>query len=173
LAAQGLFVVGAPLRARLGSKIERAALICVIVASHGFAMKNIHHAYDPITRQTYELGLALASISQPFDLVVTVGNDIGDPGAIYYSHRRGWIFPPAWPRAVSPWQDINDESGAIALFDRLRSEGAEWFGIVTEQRMKLSKNVPRLLARIEATTELVAEDPDWAIYRISRKPVAR
>jgi hypothetical protein len=70
-----------------------------------------------------------------------------------------------WPGA-DPWQDIADEPAAIQLFDRLRVEGAKWFGIVAEQSAKFRKATPRLLAHIEGTTELVDQDRDWAIYRI-------
>ena len=111
-------------------------------------------------------GAALARLSRPYDLVITVANSIGDPVAIYYSRRRGWVFPPPWP-GVDWAQDIVDEPAAIQLFDRLRSEGAKWFGIVAPQRINFSQTTPRLMKHIESTTELVEEDRDWAIYRIS------
>jgi hypothetical protein len=63
-----------------------------------------------------------------------------------------------------------NEPAAIQLFDRLRSDGAKWFGIVAEQRKKFRETVPQLLAHIEGTTELVDEDRDWAIYRIHPPP---
>jgi hypothetical protein len=167
LAAQGLLVAGGAL-ARLGLPIIGRTAIILIIVAHGFGMKNLRWVYGAYARQSHELGVALARISQPSDLVVTVGNSIGDPGAIYYSRRRGWVFPPAWPD-VDWWEDIVDEPAAIQLFDRLRSEGAQWFGIVAEQKTKLRKTTPRLLAHIEGATELVSEDRDWAIYRISPK----
>jgi hypothetical protein len=129
---------------------------------HGFEMRRLRYVYHPYAHQSYELGAALARISRPSDLVVTVANAISDPVAIYYSRRRGWVFPPAWPRA--DWWE--DEPAAIQLFDRLRRDGAKWFGIVAEQRTKFRETTPRLLAHIESTAELVAEDRDWAIYRI-------
>jgi hypothetical protein len=128
-------------------------------------MYNVRWMYRNYARETRELGLALARISQPSDLVATVANDIGDLGAIYYSQRRGWVFPPAWPN-VNWAVDVSDESVAIQLFDRLRSAGAQWFAIVGAQNTKLRKSSPKLLAHIEGTTELISETPDWAIYRI-------
>jgi hypothetical protein len=70
-----------------------------------------------------------------------------------------------WP-GTHPWEDIGDEPAAIRLFDQLRVEGAQWFGIVAEQRMKFRETTPQLLAHIERTAELVDENHDWAIYRI-------
>ena len=46
-----------------------------------------------------------------------LANDIGDPVAIYYSQRRGWVFPPAdTDRAWNELPASNDES--ILLFDQ-------------------------------------------------------
>jgi hypothetical protein len=172
LAAQGLLVGGAALARLHLPPIARVAVILIILAMHGLAMSHLQWAYREYARQGYELGAALARISRPSDLVVTVANAIGDPAAIYYSRRRGWVFPPVWPGA-DPWEDIKDEPAAIQLFDRLRVEGARWFGIVAEQRMKFRKTAPRLFAHIERTTELVAENRDWAIYQIPRSQIER
>lgn len=161
LAAQGLFVACTVL-ARLHLPLSgRAALILIIVSLHGLEMRQyLRSSYTAYARQSYEMGATLARISQPTDLVVTVANAIGDPVAIYYSHRRGWVFPKCCS------VDSTNELAAIQLFDKLRSEGARWFGIVAEQRTNFRETTPRLLAHIEDTTELVNEDRDWAIYRI-------
>jgi hypothetical protein len=169
LAAQGLLVVLAALARLHLPLIGRAAVILIIVAIHGLEMTHLRWWYHAYARQSHDLGAALAQISQPSDLVVTVANAIGDPVAIYYSRRRGWVFPPVWPDA-DPWEDITDEPAAIHLFDRLRSEGAQWFGIVAEQRTKFRETTPGLPAHIERTTELVDENRDWAIYRIPSAP---
>jgi hypothetical protein len=169
LAARGLLVAGSALARLRLPIIGRAAIILSVAAIHSLGMKNLQWMYHGYARETRELGLALGRVTQPSDLVITVGNDIGDPGAIYYSKRRGWVFPPAWP-GVTWSEDVVNERDAIVLFDRLQSEGAQWFGIVAEQRKKLSKNAPRLLAHIESATELVSEDCDWVIYRIASKP---
>jgi Dolichyl-phosphate-mannose-protein mannosyltransferase len=166
LAAQGLFIVWAALVGRRVRLIGKVAIILIIVAVHGFlGTRHLREWYAPHAHQSYELGTALARISQPSDLVVTVANWIGDPVAVYYSQRRGWVFPPAWPGA--DWgEDIVDEPAAIKFFDQLRLYGAKWFGIVADQKTKFRETAPRLLAHIESTTELVEENADWAIYRI-------
>jgi 4-amino-4-deoxy-L-arabinose transferase-like glycosyltransferase len=97
LAAQGLLVTSAAL-ARFGlPMIGRGVIVLIIVSILGFEVKNLGWVYYPYARETRALGIALARISEPSDLVVTVGNDIGDPGAIYYSRRHGWVFPPLTP----------------------------------------------------------------------------
>ena len=166
LSAQGLLVAVAALARFRLSLIGRVALILAIVTRHGFELSHLGWVYAAHARQSYEMGAALARLSRPYDLVITVANSIGDPVAIYYSRRRGWVFPPPWP-GVDWAQDIVDEPAAIQLFDRLRSEGAKWFGIVAPQRINFSQTTPRLMKHIESTTELVEEDRDWAIYRIS------
>ena len=132
---------------------------------HGLDMRHLRSSYTAYALQSYEMGTALARISQPSDLVVTVANAIGDPVAVYYSRRRGWVFPPAWP-GVKWSADPVEEPAAIRLFDQLRLNGAKWLGIVATQRAKFRETAPRLLAHIESTTELVDENRDWAIYRI-------
>jgi hypothetical protein len=78
LAAQGLLVAGAALAGLHLPLIVRAAVILFIVAMHGWGMSGLRWAYRAYARQSYELGAALARISQPSDLVVTVANAIGD-----------------------------------------------------------------------------------------------
>ena len=102
LAAQGLLVLWIAT-----SRFGKVVLLLLVIAVHGLALKNLRVLYHPYARESRELGLALARASQPTDLVVTIARDIGDPTAIHYSHRRGWVFPPPWP-GVS-WGDIVDE----------------------------------------------------------------
>jgi hypothetical protein len=173
LAAQGLLVIAAMLGRLHLPLIGRVGVILIIVVMHGFEMRHLRAVYRAHAHQSYRLGVALARISQPSDLVITVANWIGDPVAIYYSQRRGWVFPPAWP-GVDWTADIVDEPAAIQLFDRLRLNGAKWFGIVAEQRTKYHDTLPGLVAHIESTTELVDRNYDWSIYRIlPLKPESR
>jgi hypothetical protein len=173
LAEQGLLVVGAVLGRLHLPLIGRAGVMLFIAAMHGFEMRHLRAVYGARAHQSYELGVALARISQPSDLVITVANWTGDPVAVYYSRRHGWVFPPAWP-AVNWTEDIVDESAAIQLFDRLRLNGAKWFGIVAEQRTKYHDTLPRLVAHIKSTTKLVDQNHDWSIYRIlPLKPESR
>jgi 4-amino-4-deoxy-L-arabinose transferase-like glycosyltransferase len=162
LAAQGLLVAASAF-ARIGLPVMgRAAIIGFVLAVPALEMTHLRWLYAPYAYQGYELGAALARISQPSDLVVTVAHS-NDPVAIYYSGRRGWLFPPAWSGYGI---NIEDEAAEIELFDRLRLYGVQWFGIVAEEKKKLGETAPRLLAHIESTTKLADEDRNWAIYRV-------
>lgn len=123
--------------------------------------------YHPYAESAYKLGLALRESTQPDDLVVTMAQDLGDPVAIYYSGRRGWVFPPAVTWSSINWSDgITDERQAIRLLEELRSQGADWFGVVQKQGVRIRKNNPQLAEYLARTFELERETPDWTIYRI-------
>lgn len=115
--------------------------------------------------QSYRMGLALREIAQPGDLVVTLANDIGDPVAIYYSQRRGWVFPPAdLDRA---WNLLpEDDAESIQLFDQLRGQGAKWFGVVNERKKDFWVDHPDLVDYIKRTCEFQTKTDDYVIYRI-------
>jgi hypothetical protein len=149
------------------SPVSLATIAVILLLVGGFGQKKIGVMYYPYARESYELGLALHQFTQPDDLVVTIANQIGDPVAIYYSQQRGWVFPPAWPGVVWWWDDdLKDENKAVRFLEELRTEGADWLGIVGEQRIKLLEDNPTLMEHIERTCELSKESPEWVIYRI-------
>ena len=111
----------------------------------------------PYAKQGYELGLALRQVSQPPDLVVTMANVLGNPVAMYYSQRRGWLFPP--PPTVDVTELPEDDRESIEMFEELRARGAAWLGIVGQRRAKLRQKRPRLLAHFEPTCRLYQRNP--------------
>jgi hypothetical protein len=179
LAAPGLLVAGAALARFSSPVIARAAIFLFILATPVLQREHFREMYAPYGYTGYELGTALARVSQPPDLVITVSVWERDPVAIYYSRRRGWFFPPFWPEIAARegriW-GIENESEAIQMFDQLRLDGAQWFGIVSgpgdwrDQRRRFRDTAPRLLAHIERASELVEENSDWTIYRIRPLP---
>ena len=144
-----------------------AAIAAILLMIGGVGHRNLWIMYHPYAEQSHKLGLALRQISQPGDLVATIPNEIGNPIAIYYSQRRGWVFPPAWPDVVW-WDEIppGDDKILISLLDQIRSKGADWLGIVKPQKNKLQKNTPKFIEYLARTCELKQESPDWLIYRI-------
>jgi hypothetical protein len=98
----------------------------------------------------------LRQVSQPNDLVVTATTTTGDTVAIYYSQRRGWTFPPvyAWS-STTLWSAGGDSSEAIQLLEELSSKGANWFGIVNEQKNLLLKGNPKLVDYMERKFERI------------------
>jgi hypothetical protein len=157
---------------RVGGRIVALAItsaILLIVVRTGY--RHVEDwAYHSYAYKAYKLGLALRERSRPEDLVVTMAQDIGDPVAIYYSGRHGWVFPPAETWASFNWSDgITDEREAIRLLEELRNQGADWFGVVENQKVRMRKNNPQLTEYLARTFELDSETPDWTIYRIPPK----
>jgi len=138
-------------------------LLLVIIAVSGY--NGLRWMYKPYAEQSYKLGLALSQLTRQGDLVVTMANDIGDPTAIYYSGRRGWVFPPAG--LSGNWTELpkNDEE-SIRLFEALRLQGADWLGIVGERKQELWQDHPQLASYIQRTCEFKVETPGYVIYRI-------
>ena len=93
-----------------------------------------------------------------------MANVLGDPIVIYYSQRRGWLFPP--PPTVDLIELPEDDRESIEMFEELRARGAAWLGIVGQQRAKRRQKRPRLLAHFERTCRLYQRNPKWFIYSI-------
>jgi hypothetical protein len=114
-----------------------------------------------------QLGIALEAVSEPDDLVLTIANSIGDPVGIYYSRRRGWVYPPAWPG--TDWGSLPEDDGiSVQLFEELRAQGAEWFGIVDYQYDHLWADHPLLAAHIASASEVRMKTEEYVILRILR-----
>jgi len=148
--------------ARLARPFISAGLLLVIAVS---GQRGLTAMYKPYAEQSYRLGLALRQLTRRSDLVVTVANAIGDPTAIYYSGRRGWVFPPA--SVSGNWVELpeNDEE-SIRFFEALRVQGADWLGIVAEQKKELWQDHAQLMSYIQRTCEFTVETRDYVIYRI-------
>jgi hypothetical protein len=154
----------------VGRSASIAVLAAIILVIGGYGQKNLKKMYSPPepywdATQGYKMGLALSQISSPKDLVVTISNDIGEPVAIYYSQRRGWVFPPAWNDYE--WSKLpKDDNEAIRRFEGLRFQGADWFGIVNEHRKELTDKYPKFMEYIERTCKLEQDTAEFVIYRI-------
>jgi hypothetical protein len=145
----------------------RVIVVSLIIIAVSGTIALIRMCY-PYAKQGYELGLALRRVSQPRDLVVTMASVLGDPIAIYYSQRRGWLFPP--PPVLDVTALPEDDHESIRMFEELRAEGAVWLGMVASQQAKLKRDHPVLLAHFQRTCRLHQRNPKWFIYFI--KPSA-
>jgi hypothetical protein len=147
------------------------AVLLILMFVGGYGQKNLKKMYYPPeahwnATESYKLGLALSKISAPQDLVVTIANDIGEPVMIYYSKRRGWVFPPPG-EGIIWWSEISaDDLKLIKVFEKLRLQGADWFGIVDEHRKELLENKPIFMKHIEKSCDLVRASPYGVIYHI-------
>lgn len=151
--------------AGLPTSLALIAAMLLIIAGVGHRALEAF-AFRPWAENDYKLGLALRQVSQPNDLVVTATTTTGDTVAIYYSQRRGWMFPPAYTWSSLALSGM-DDSEAIRLFEELSIKGANWFGIVNEQKKQLSKDNPKLIKYMERTFERYQESREFVIYRIS------
>lgn len=169
LAGHAVIAIARSCKRRVGYPATVAFMAAIILFIGGFGYQDLKGIYyQPTAEKDYKLGLALRSVSQPGDLVVTIAHNIGNPVAIYYSQRRGWVFPPAW-KGVVWWadDDMKNNSKTIRLLEELRAKGADWLGIVNDQKIQLSKDNPKFFKYIERTFEVNQESPDYIIYRIS------
>lgn len=149
-------------RSSIVPRLVSAAALLVIVVS---GQRGLRWMYHPYAYESRELGRALRRASQPDDLVLTVANDLGDPIPIYYSQRRGWVFPPAQPDQA--WNQLpKDDNETIQLFKDLRAQGADWLGIVHEQRDALWEDHPLWIEHVESTCQFHSESPEYVIYHI-------
>jgi hypothetical protein len=150
----------------------RMGAIALLTSYAGYSAAKVPK--DDVATEDYLLGTHLAKLSAPSDLVIATGSDAGNPVAIYYSRRRGWIFPPP------PYQPdysiyLDDGSTAIDVFEQLRQRGARWFGFVkrardfNEPQRRFVEHHTQLMAHVAAVGALVADEPAYRIYSL-RKP---
>jgi 4-amino-4-deoxy-L-arabinose transferase-like glycosyltransferase len=158
---------------RLLHPVAKPVTVILIFALIFFrGQQGLAYMYIPYADEGYKLGLALQQVAAPEALVVTLAHDPGDPVAIYYSGRRGWVFPPARPE--KSWGVLPDDSEAIKLLEDLRAEGAGWLGIVGSQIDELAKRHPQFAEHIERTCELKLNESAYTVYRmLSPEEVAK
>jgi hypothetical protein len=141
-----------------------------------FAQSSIAERREPYSANDRAMGMRLAELSAPGDLVVTAAVDIGNPIAIFYSRRRGWVFPPGGlcpPGGAAPnsnWTLLEDDAASIARLDTLRAGGADWFGLnkgaTDSNGVRLADVSPRFLAHLEAVSSYTEDHPNFRIYRL-------
>jgi 4-amino-4-deoxy-L-arabinose transferase-like glycosyltransferase len=137
----------------------------VLLVLLGIGQVALQAMYDPEhAAKSYQLGLGLREMTQPGDLVVTLASDPRDPTAIYYSQRRGWIFPPADVERGGNALPKDDRE-SIRLLDELRAQGARWLGI-TNDREDFWVEHDELVSYVKKTCEFVVKTDAYVIYRI-------
>ena len=100
--------------------------------------------------------------------MVVSGGVAGNPVAIYYSRRRGWLFPPPEYFVVY----MEDGEPAIAEIKDLCRRGARWFGVVksaadlSSPPQMFSQHHGRLLAYLATTHSLEVETSSYQIYKL-------
>lgn len=165
LAGHALVLVALLARRLIHRAAAPVAVVAILVTVVVFGQVGLKDWYRPYSDQSYRMGLALSSMSQPGELVVTVGHSYGDPVPIYYSQRHGWGFPPADPAYA--WDRLpSDDNQAISWLEDLRGKGGRWLAIVGERRKEIWRQHPALASEIERTCELKADTDDYLIFRM-------
>ncbi len=161
---------GLPWPVALGFLWRPAAILLGVLVFGRIATSGL---YLENARESRELGLALARLAAPQDLVVTIANDVGDPVAIYYSDRRGWVFPPLGKLGHKYWNLVPaDPAANIKFFEYLRRRGADWFGIVSDPkddtpgRERFWQNHKVFVDYLSQKCEMVEKTKDYVIYRM-------
>ncbi|MCV9999712.1 glycosyltransferase family 39 protein [Pararhizobium sp. YC-54] len=171
LAGRGLVLlsaIGGDLHAGSRSRWLRLAAIAGVVIVGG-TLPGLELMKTPYAQSGHELGERLSSVSKPGDLVVAVSATVGDPIAVYYSRRRGWVFPPGG--GMNDWSVLLEDRDAISVLETLRAKNAAWFGIAKNARdskgRKLIEYNEGLIAHLDKTAERVVDDDTMLIYRLT------
>ncbi|MEI2296681.1 ArnT family glycosyltransferase [Ensifer sp. MJa1] len=175
LAGRGLILlIGIGRERSLRVRALRLAAIAAVIVVGG-TLPGLSLMKKPYADHGERLGTKLSELSRPGDLVITATPTIGDPVAIYYSRRRGWVFPPGG--GETEWSMLMEDDDAIAALEDLRARKATWFGITKNardmQRRKLIEYNSGLIAHLDKTAERVVDDDTMLIYRLARPAESR
>ncbi|NEX92260.1 glycosyltransferase family 39 protein [Caulobacter sp. 17J65-9] len=168
LAGRGLIATARSVEGALDSWPARARVAGVLILLIWSSFHAVTMMKQPFAGSARQLGARLAAVAGPDDLVVTAATSIGDPIAIYYSRHRGWVFPPGGGRR--PWDVLEDDAAAILTLERLRVEGADWFGVTRDARdgeghMLLDFN-PGLIEHLDRIGQRVVDDGVVLVWRL-------
>jgi 4-amino-4-deoxy-L-arabinose transferase-like glycosyltransferase len=124
----------------------------------------------PQAEQARLLGQKLDVLAGPDDLVIAIAPEVGDPIGVYYSRRRGWVFPPGG--GESDWSRFEDDDAiAIAQLEELRARGARWFGVAQNARDRAGRpffeHHAGVVEYLNTTATFVEKTDDYVIYRLS------
>ena len=177
-AAAGVALVANAVKAGLASARLLAALAMVftMLATGRAGVDRIKH--DEVGALDHALGGRLAELSREGDLIVASGTYAGSAVAIYYSRRKGWLFPPP-KEADQKGFHIYDEDGrsAIEELTDLVKRGAKLFGFVksghdwSEPNIYFVEHYSALLAHLRARARTAYEDDSIAIFDLA--PLAK
>ena len=148
--------------------LRSVALFIFVVATASFPLLDVMKSRP--AQNALRLGERLRTISQPGDLVIAISPDVGDPVAIYYSRRHGWVFPPAGPN-INWTVFVETDGEAIAELEQLRAGGAVWFGAVKNAKDEWGRNFithhAGVIGHLNATARLVDDNDAFVIYKLA------
>ena len=144
------------------------AAILLFAGSSIYAQLAVQQWFDEPYRSHYVIGQTLSELSQPGDLVITMGLE---PVALYHSRRMGWIFPPG-ERASDGGEGWDHGPIDASTLRELRSRGGHWLGIPAWNSYTQRGNqdyirdtYPALYAEMLEDFEIVRDLPEGLILR--------
>lgn len=169
LAGRGLILlIGIGAEPGIRTRLLRLSAIAAVVVIGG-SIPGLMLMKKPYAEDGEKLGTRLSQLSRPGDLVVTATPTIGDPVAIYYSRRRGWVFPPGG--GETEWSMLLRDDEAIRALEELRARKAIWFGVTKNardmQRREFLEYNRGLIEHLDKTAERVVDDETMLIYRLT------
>jgi hypothetical protein len=151
---------------RILQVIRFIALIGILGTGTYTGLKQIMHS--PHAEVDYRLGIKLDEFASGDDLVIIAGTEAGNPLPIYYSRQRGWLLPLP-PRHL--YYDATEEE-ILENFLDLHRRGGRWFAYSKQARdystpsRHFVERYPLLLKRVAEIGDVVAETPEYAIFRL-------
>ena len=76
---------------------------------------------------------------------------------------KGFLFPPAYKWAPTDLPKEDEE--CIAILEDLRSQGADWFGIVDKHFQEISNNRPAFKKYLDNNMKMVKQTSDFVLYK--------
>lgn len=123
-------------------------------------------------RDHYVLAQHVAQLSRPNDLVISMGLE---PVVLYYSGRKGWVFPPEEIANMRPDSSayVPDYGPRdIAMLAKLRQQGARWLVIPSfnsylpaARPYTLHATYPEFYAGLMADFEVIRDLPEGLLLR--------
>ncbi|MDQ3556899.1 MAG: glycosyltransferase family 39 protein [Gemmatimonadota bacterium] len=169
LAARGIMALSDFAAARTRAAAAPVTTLLLLLVILGVGLRGLRWMYHPYGESSRQMGFALRQWSRPGDLVVTLAHDVGDPTAIRYSERRGWVFPPA--RAGEGWGALPETPGeSVRLLDSLRAEGADWLGIVEGRDGRIRNDTSGFGEYVRRTCPVRVQTAEWFICRLTPSP---
>jgi hypothetical protein len=167
LAAHALVTVSAHARPYVGRYVALALVLGMVVSIAVTGIGTLRFWSGPSSSAGYRMGLALRRVTAPKDLVVTLPESLGDPVALYYARRHGWVFPPAaeWSVINPDWDAALLTEAAVGWLDRLRTEGAGWIAMVDVHHERIRRANPALAAYVDRHFEPWIQDDGYVIFR--------
>lgn len=154
-------------KGKLLMKFLRVAFIIAAMLYSSFdVLPNLYTSQ--MSNPDYKLGMALAKAKKKGDLVVTITQELGNPVAIYYSQCRGWLFPPPviGTKKYSLYEFPESDATSIKVLEDLRSNGANWFGIVKEQFNTINSKHPGFVNYLNDHYQVYEQTGDYVIFKL-------